>query len=125
MQLPVHELHDINVQQHDSVLTHITEGKNTKQMSSGLRSDMVLYTPYVKVNRVFLWLSSVSPSHGYSLPHHSHYNIDNHPPILEEYCNEFVGSIHDGTILHSKFSTQLLITVSNFTYAAPPRKPNM
>jgi hypothetical protein len=30
------------------------------------------------------------------------------------YCNEFAGSIHDGSLLHSKFNTQLLITVSNF-----------
>jgi uncharacterized membrane protein len=26
------------------------------------------------------------------------------------YCNVLVGSIHDGTLLHSKFNTQLLIT---------------
>jgi hypothetical protein len=29
------------------------------------------------------------------------------------YCNVLVGSIHNGNLLHSEFSTQLLITVSN------------
>jgi hypothetical protein len=29
------------------------------------------------------------------------------------YCNVLVGSIHDGTLLHSKFNTQLLITISS------------
>jgi hypothetical protein len=29
---------------------------------------------------------------------------------VEWYCNALVGSIHDGTLLHSKFNTQLLIT---------------
>jgi hypothetical protein len=29
------------------------------------------------------------------------------------YCNILEGSIHDGTLLHSKFNTQLLITISS------------
>jgi hypothetical protein len=33
--------------------------------------------------------------------------------IYSVYCSVLVGSIHDGTLLHSKFNTQLLITVSN------------
>jgi hypothetical protein len=29
------------------------------------------------------------------------------------YCNVLEGSIHDGTLLHSKFNTQLLITMNS------------
>jgi hypothetical protein len=33
--------------------------------------------------------------------------------ILTPICSVLVGSIHDGTLLHSEFNTLLLITVSN------------
>jgi hypothetical protein len=47
---------------------------------------------------------------GYITPRLSDYRTQY--PTRQSYCNVFVGSIHDGTLLllHSKFNTQLLIT---------------
>jgi hypothetical protein len=36
------------------------------------------------------------------------------------YCNVLEGSIHNGTLLHSKFNTQLLITISSAPNSVQP-----
>jgi hypothetical protein len=70
--------------------------------------------PYACICAVFLAASTVRKMNFSELYYCFPFNANKHFLIIT-YCNEFAGSIHDGTLLPSKFNTQLLITVHSLS----------
>jgi hypothetical protein len=55
-------------------------------------------------------------TYAYSILNYNKMGMDSKEKVyiyIYIYCNKFAGSIHNGSLLHSRLNTQLLITISN------------